>query len=168
MKYCMKCGKQLPDDAVFCSRCGRAVEQGGAQTPLPKLDGAQLVRTLSQRVQINGIIWAVIGGAQLMAGIYYYQEGYLFLLIVGVLNLLSSAKDIRYSKTVLCDSSGVVNKFRALLVPILTLAYNLFIGGVIGVLGSLYYFIAIRSFVMEHEMEFRQMDSPPTGNSPYY
>lgn len=26
MKYCPKCGRQLPDDAVFCSRCGYSVE----------------------------------------------------------------------------------------------------------------------------------------------
>lgn len=27
MKYCIYCGKQLPDNAHFCSRCGKAVEQ---------------------------------------------------------------------------------------------------------------------------------------------
>lgn len=26
MKYCTHCGKQLPDDAVFCGRCGNRVE----------------------------------------------------------------------------------------------------------------------------------------------
>ena len=25
MKYCIKCGKELPDDAMFCSGCGATV-----------------------------------------------------------------------------------------------------------------------------------------------
>ncbi len=41
MKYCSKCGAQLPDDAIFCSTCGHATEpqpnqqtQNPDQTPL--------------------------------------------------------------------------------------------------------------------------------------
>ena len=30
MKYCVNCGNQLPDDANFCSKCGRSVEQESA------------------------------------------------------------------------------------------------------------------------------------------
>lgn len=32
MKYCEKCGEQLEDDAVFCSRCGARCD-GGYQQP---------------------------------------------------------------------------------------------------------------------------------------
>ena len=29
MKYCVKCGTQLHDDAMFCSKCGNKTESGG-------------------------------------------------------------------------------------------------------------------------------------------
>jgi uncharacterized membrane protein YvbJ len=28
MRYCTKCGKELPDDAKFCSNCGTRVQTG--------------------------------------------------------------------------------------------------------------------------------------------
>jgi len=31
--YCTKCGNQLPDDAVFCSKCGTRVGGGGGSAP---------------------------------------------------------------------------------------------------------------------------------------
>ena len=31
MKYCSKCGAQLPDEAIFCHACGRAVESQFSQ-----------------------------------------------------------------------------------------------------------------------------------------
>ena len=36
---------------------------------------------------------------------------------------------------------------------------NLVIGGVIGVIGSIYYFVAIRNFVMENKATFESLDN---------
>ena len=36
MQFCRKCGKELSDDAKFCSRCGTPVSATGATTPGPK------------------------------------------------------------------------------------------------------------------------------------
>ena len=35
--YCSKCGKQIPDDSVFCSGCGAKVGGGAAAEPEPSL-----------------------------------------------------------------------------------------------------------------------------------
>lgn len=35
--FCMKCGKQLPDDAQFCFACGTPIRAGGGTPPAPTL-----------------------------------------------------------------------------------------------------------------------------------
>ena len=149
MKYCTKCGKQLLDEAVICPGCGCMTEQ----KPQVKTDG--LLTKLSQRVKTNGIIWIVIAALQILMGQW-------FVLLVGVLNIISAIKDINYSKTVLEEPGDVVERFEPLTGPIITLAYNLLIGGLIGVIGSIYYFVALRGFVMENKDAFQQMKGLPT------
>ncbi|NQT07483.1 DUF4097 family beta strand repeat protein [Candidatus Bathyarchaeota archaeon] len=62
MVYCIKCGKELPDDAYFCSACGqrtsRAEEEGvPARQDLSTLEGSietmvsQAVRTIEETVR---------------------------------------------------------------------------------------------------------------------
>lgn len=153
--YCMHCGKELLDEAVFCPSCGCAV--GGQNVPNENnqtVDGTRLLNTLSQRLNTNGIIWLVIGILQILGGIFINW----FLLIVGVLNIVSSIQDMQYSKTLLEKPSGIVAKFKPIVGPVITLVYNLVIGGVIGVVGSIYYFIAIRNYVMENKQFFESLD----------
>lgn len=151
MKYCTHCGKELIDEAVICVGCGCAVS--GQKTYTGNniwLDRAALLKTLSQRLNTNGIIWLVIGILQILSSLLINW----FLLIVGVLNIISSVQDMQYSKELLEDPSGIVAKFEPITGPIITLVYNLVIGGVIGVVGSIYYFVAIRNFVMENKQIF--------------
>ena len=156
MKYCSHCGKELLDEAVICVGCGCAV--GG--NPAPSIPGVAvdknlLLNTLSQRLNTNGIIWLVIGILQILGGLVFNW----FLLVVGVLNIISSTQDMKYSKAMLENPSGIVAKFEPLTGPIITLVYNLLIGGVIGVVGSAYYFFAIRNYVMENKQTFAEFDA---------
>ncbi len=156
MKFCTHCGKELLDEAVICVGCGCAV--GGQNTQTTNnvsFDGATLLNTLSQRLNTNGIIWLVIGILQILGGIFINW----FLLIVGVLNIISSVQDMQYSKTLLESPSGIVAKFEPITGPVITLLYNLIIGGVIGVVGSIYYFVAIRNYVMENKQFFASLDA---------
>lgn len=156
MKYCSHCGKELLDDAVVCVGCGCAVEGQNTQTANDmSFDGTALLNTLSQRLNTNGIIWLVIGVLQILGGIFINW----FLLIVGVLNIISSIQDMQYSKTLMEKPSGIVARFEPIIGPIITLVYNLVIGGVIGVVGSIYYFLAIRNFVMENKQFFGSFDA---------
>ena len=153
MKYCKNCGKELLDEAVVCVGCGCSVD--GQSINNKSTDGPTLLNTLSQRLKINGIIWLVIGVLQILGGVFIDW----FLLIVGVLNIISSVQDMQYSKTLLEKPSGIVEKFEPIVGPIITLVYNLVIGGVIGVIGSIYYFFAIRNYVMENKQFFASLDA---------
>lgn len=153
--YCANCGKQLPDKAAFCVGCGCAVNgQNASMAGSAFVDNTTLVNTLAQRVNTNGIIWFVIGILQILGGIFINW----FLLIVGVLNIVSSIQDMQYSKSLPNNPSGIVAKFEPLTGSIITLVYNLVIGGVIGVVGSIYYFFAIRNYVMENKQFFASLD----------
>lgn len=156
MKYCTHCGKELLDEAVICVGCGCPVAGQSTQTAYGQAaNGAALINTLAQRLNTNGIIWLVIGVLQILGGIFLNW----FLLIVGALNIISSVQDMKYSKTLTEKSNGIVAKFEPVTGPIITLVYNLVFGGVIGVAGSIYYFAAIRSFVMENKVFFASLDT---------
>lgn len=155
MKYCTHCGKELLDEAVICVGCGCAVKGQNTQTTNNiSFNRSTLLNTLSQRLNTNGIIWLVIGILQILGGIFINW----FLLIVGVLNIFSSVQDMQYSKRMLENPNGIIAKFEPLAGPIITLAYNLVIGGVVGVVGSIYYFLAIRNYVMENKQFFASLD----------
>lgn len=160
MKYCTKCGKELCDLAVVCVGCGCAVEAGPVSaapvsvTPVSVTVSNDLLTKLSERIKMNGIIWIVIAIIQIIIGLC----GTWLPLVVGVLNLVSAIKDMEYSKTVLQNPTGIVANFESLTSPIITLVYNLVIGGFIGVIGSIYYFVALRGFVMENKNAFLALE----------
>ena len=146
MKYCSKCGNELFDEAVICPKCGCAVEGAGEDLNA----STNLLQRLSSKVQINGIIWLVIAVIQIFLGLLV---NWVFL-IVGVLNIISGIQDINYSKAVLNNPVGIVDKFKPLTGPIVVLIYNLIFGGLIGAAGSIYYLVGIRNFVMNNEQYF--------------
>lgn len=148
MKYCTKCGNEMLDEAVVCVKCGCAVNNTATSVGCRSRD---LLRQLSDRVRIDGIIWLVIGILQVLMGLFWNW----ILLIIGALNIVTAVQDLNYSKTVLESPMGIVEKFRPLTGPIITLVYNLIFGGVIGVAGSIYYLIGVRDFVLKNEAAFK-------------
>lgn len=145
MKYCSKCGKEIFDEAVICPGCGCPT---GPNTTQPT---EQLFQSLSQRYNINGIIWIVIGAIQVVLGLAWNW----WLMIVAVLNIITGVQDMTYSKTVLSRPAGIVDKVQPLAGPIITLIYNAIFGGIIGVAGSIYYLVGIRGFVLENAKSFQ-------------
>lgn len=153
MQYCVRCGRQLQDEDVYCFACGCRVTPQRSVTP-------DLLSRLSEKVKTNGILWLILGCLQILLGILQMlslQSGY-FVSIVGVLNIINAVNDLKYSTTVLENPVGIVGKFEPLTAPILTMVYNLLFGGLIGVIGSIYYLVAIRGFVMENKAEFLRFD----------
>lgn len=155
MKYCTHCGKEMFDEAVICVGCGCPVSSAKNNIVSNPIDSTRLINTLSQRVTTNGVIWLVIGILQILGGIFISW----FLLIVGALNIISSIQDLQYSKTLSENPTDIVAKFEPLTGPIIAMIYNLVIGGVIGIVGSVYYFVAIRSYVMENKQAFSSLCS---------
>lgn len=152
--FCTKCGKEIMDEAVICVGCGCPVDHQSVQVAEVFGDENTMINTLAQRLNTNGIIWLVIGILQIVGGFIINW----FLLIVGVLNIISSVQDMQYSKKMPKNPTGIVAKFEPITGPIITLIYNLVIGGVIGVIGSIYYFCAIRNYVMENKQFFASLD----------
>lgn len=160
MRYCSQCGTALSDEAIFCNNCGATTNEQSPPAASPVATNmATLLNSLSQKLQTNGIIWLVIGILQVLGGVCFgFNE---FLMIVGVLNIFSSINDMKYSKALLANPTEIVKHFEPLTGPIITLVYNLVLGGVIGVVGSIYYLVAIRSFVMENKVAFSNLTEMP-------
>ncbi len=151
MKFCTHCGNEIMDEAVICPKCGCAVKKEVVSAPA---NSPSLLQQLSVKLHTNAIIWIVIGALQILGGLFINW----FLLVVGVLNIISSVQDMKYSKTVLENPQGIIKKFEPLAGPIIVLVYNLVIGGIIGVAGSVYYFVAVRGFVMQNKTQFEEIE----------
>lgn len=157
-RYCTHCGNEVNDNAVVCVKCGCAIPKTGIygnQVGYNPVGTASIVDIITQRIKTNGIIWIIIAGIQILMGISFNWV----LLIVGVLNLVSSIQDLNYSKEFPDNPVGIVAKMKPLGGAIIVLIYNLVIGGIIGVAGSIYYLIAVRGYVLENEQAFLEIEN---------
>ena len=146
MKYCTYCGKEIMDEAVICVGCGCPT----GKKSVPAADKTALLTTLAQRLNTNGIIWLVIGILQIVGGLLISW----WMMVVGVLNIISAVRDMNYSKTLQENSAGIVARFEPIAGAIIVLIYTLVIGGIVGVAGSIYYLVAVRNYVMENRQHF--------------
>ena len=62
--YCDRCGTQLPDNAHFCSTCGKALGGFAAAPTAPSGAGR-----VARHVRILGILWLVLSGFRLIPGL---------------------------------------------------------------------------------------------------
>ncbi len=158
-KFCSHCGNELNEDAVVCIKCGCAAPNNGsnaAKADYSSVEGSlSIVDTVTKRIKTNGIIWMVIAGFQILLGISVNW----FCLIVGVLNLISAIQDLNFSKQFLDKPIGIVAKMKPIGGAIVVLIYNLFVGGIIGVVGSIYYLVSVRGYVLENEQAFLEIEN---------
>jgi len=153
-RFCTYCGNEVNENAVVCVKCGCAI-------PNIAMYGSRFTQTkavvdvVSRRLQTNGIIWLVIGSIQIVLGVTLSW----LLVIIGILNLIISVQDLNYSKVILTNPVGIVAKMKPLALAIIVLLYNFFIGGIIGVVASIYYFASVRGYVLEHEWEFLEIEN---------
>lgn len=157
MKYCTKCGKQIHDEAVICVGCGSPVEDTYGKVFLDisqnqRVSSDNLVNTLSTRYNTCGIIWIVIAIIQIIS---------VACLPVGLWNLYAAYTNIKYGKAIQKNPTNIVAAHTPITGAVICLVINLLFGGVIGVAGSIYYFIAIRGFVMENQSAFNSIELSP-------
>lgn len=150
-KYCNHCGKEVHEDAVICVNCGCSLVQTYSKQ---NSNPGTIVNAISERYKINAIIWLAIGVLQFLVGLFTYG----FILVVGILNIVMSVQDLNFSKEFAQKPVGVVEKVKPLTAPIITLIYNLIFGGVIGVAGSIYYFVGIRNYVLQNEQTLTDIE----------
>lgn len=152
MKYCTHCGKEIKDEAVVCLSCGCAIEYKSVSQSFTM----DYIAELSKRVKINGIIWICIACIQIIMALTINW----ILGIIGILNLISAIRDLNYSKEVLTNQTGIIQRFEPIAGPIIILVYNVVFGGIIGVAGSIYYLVGIRGFVLNNKVNFLKYDLP--------
>ena len=193
MKYCTHCGKEVNDNAVICTGCGCPINQTVQQTAVNSnspISTNQLVSSLSQKLLIGGIIWVVIGTLQLIIAFYltrtieYYCCQYL--MFVGLANLLFGIVDLANNKIMLADHTVILSKINSIAQPIISLVYTIvfifyaylglpsyntfyeervifYLSFVIGIIGSIYYFVAIIGYINSNKTEFKRTVSKIKG-----
>ena len=62
--YCDRCGTQLPDNARFCSTCGKALLGFAAAAAAPAGTGR-----VGRHIRILGILWLILSGFRLIPGL---------------------------------------------------------------------------------------------------
>ncbi len=153
--FCKNCGKEIKNNSSHCSECGVEVTSNSNVSSALSNTQNNLINELISKIKINAIIWLAIAAVQIILGLLI---NWMFL-IIGVLNIISAIKDIQYINTISSKPVGIVKKYKPITEPIITLVYNLIFGGVIGVAGSIYYLLAIRTFVVNNEQAFNQIES---------
>ena len=167
--FCKYCGKEIDDGAAFCPGCGKptgdtAPVQNGYMNNSP-FGGIptdmDLVKKFSERVKISAIIWMVVGAIQILIGWRYYDGiGYgIVIFFIGIVNLIIAIVNFQYSNSVVNKPVDIVSKAKPIVGPVVTLIYNIFLGGIVGIAGSIYYLVAVRSFVMENEDRFYKIEA---------
>lgn len=189
--YCPECGAKVKGNEKFCPTCGAAVSGTGRRDAASSgrlarrgMETEELVQQLSKKVRVEAIVWCVVAAIQVLVGFSLINEGSqldtlgsvfgianagaqrsgmgVVILIVAAVNFYVCSKDFKYSKEVLGHPVGIVKKYRPLAGLVINLIYNLVVGGIIGAVGSVFWFIT-RSFVMNNEKEFEAIEAEYKG-----
>ena len=165
--YCKSCGATLSSNSTVCPSCGQQLTtdgQLGADTGGIVILPNETTNWLSRRVQANGIVWFLIALYQIIVGIFLTGVGYGFAMIAcGVWNIVQSMLDLRFSKQILhCDNDAYAHAIIQSIdhskgVTILFLFLNLAIGGVLGVVGCIFW-LALRSKALDRAPEMGVYD----------
>lgn len=134
---------------------------------------SNLLQRLSDKVHTNAIIWLVIASLQVIIGFFNLAIGIalvldydygttniitgIFVLIVAAMNYFVASRDVKYSKTILNQPTGIVARFAPIGGYIGTLIYNILFGGIIGIAGSIYG-LFIRNFVISNSQYFENIE----------
>lgn len=171
--FCSKCGKPLAEDQSFCPACGHP-----QAAPLPPK--GNLLTELSSKIKLEAYIWLGVAVAQVIIGLINiftgfslnadYEDGStnivsgFIILAVAVSNFLTFRKDMEYSEEILQKPIGIVEKFKPVNALVITLVYNLILGGLIGVVGSIFGFLT-RNFVITNEAALLEIEANQTATS---
>ena len=184
MLFCPKCGNKVGEQPKTINQSQVNNQQFNPQqnyqyqaNNLAQPTAYSYLQTLSGKVKTEAIIWVVIASLQLLLGIIlliqgislsgyswtqdtamvYYVQG-LVLIVISIVNYKVSSNDFKYSREVLINPVGIVNKFSPIGVRIGNLIYNILFGGVIGVIGSIFGFVT-RSYVMNNATTFNNIEA---------
>lgn len=112
------------------------------------MDLQNVTKTLSEREKTAGIIWLVIGILQCLSCVA---------IICGAWNIYAATTRFKQAQSVLNPWKGIVATYDAWQKNIIIgIVINVLFGGVIGVAGSLYDFLAVRDYVLSNKKVFEE------------
>lgn len=172
--FCSKCGKELQEGQNVCS-CGHNQATGNqAFVPQPSAVTGDVVSKLSSKIKIEAYIWLGVAAVQVLIGLGSVIIGLINLIewgeglsnifsgvlvwVIAVLNVKTALGDLKYSKDILIKPVGIIQKYEPVKSLIITLVYNVIVGGFVGVAGSVFGFI-VRDFVMKNKDAFKKAES---------
>ncbi|MBR1811734.1 MAG: zinc-ribbon domain-containing protein [Clostridia bacterium] len=149
MSYvCPNCGETLESGLSFCTKCGAAVDPMGAQSQPSKQDLAVL-QELSRRIEFESKLWVIIGVLQCIS---------LVGIIAGTYNFITASKNKKYADDILKRPVGIYNAFDSLNSWIITLLLNVFLGSIVGIIGSVYNYMSVRDYVKKNKDAFDRLE----------
>lgn len=177
MKVCPKCGSQVLDNAKFCPGCGyqfgrnpgpnnqtpQSINNIYVQAPTPNVNrqapnyggnyDINALGILAGKMDTSATIWMILGILQIIIGVCTLCIVYgIAPLGLGIWNVINS-NTMRNNITVFRqDPSRIYPHFQSQkAVTIVFLVINLFFGGILGVIGSIYD-LTIHSYVEQNFM----------------
>lgn len=180
-QFCSECGQAVGNQGNSAQQVVRQQPvQPTYQQPQFVYQQPNLLQQLSSKIKTDAVIWIVVACLQFVIGIFNIAVGFALnvdyedgtmnfitgacVLLVGVVNLVNSMRDMKYSKEVLIRPAGIMQRFEPIGGLIGTLVYNLLLGGVIGVVGSIYGFV-LRNFVVSNAAQFQAIESSCSSNA---
>lgn len=158
--YCTTCGMVMEDNQN-CSQCQiRSTQFSSAQAiVLPN----QVTASIARKTRTSANIWTVIGILQIVIGFFTLIIGYgVVLILIGIWNLVAGGNSRKLAHQIdACNNpqagAMIVAAFdKSLTSHIVFIFINLFLGGVIGVIGNLYH-TSLRSEVLSKRQMFGVM-----------
>ena len=181
MKYCRHCGTELDDNVKFCSKCGKTpdeepIAQNASNTQTTS--APDIVKTLSSRLQLNGVFWIVSACLQLVfivsnvicaviyiLGIYTIPLALIYLAVavlqiaVCVFNIIFAVKSFKNSKRILTDPTGIVATYEPLALPIVGIVVNVLLGYLVCGVAPVIQLAYVRQYVVDHKDEFLALEN---------
>ena len=128
-----------------------------------------LVLQLSEKIKTEATVWKIIAVLQVVIGLATViinisdgeLEGGLYgglIILIAVRNFKISGEDLKFSQEIIKCPVGIVTKYEPIFPLIVDLAYNIFVGGVIGVVACAFGFMT-RSFVVNNKQAFLEIES---------
>ena len=110
------------------------------------LDRNTVLQNISNKEKVGGIIWIVVASIQLLIGLTYNWVT----LLIGLWNLMMGITTITNAGKMEQRANNIVEAYEKNLTNIIIfLVVNIFIGGIIGVIGAIYDLV-VRNYVLNN------------------
>lgn len=178
--YCVKCGTEIKEGQIFCSGCGEKIKKTDIGEEILKLksrldnkeitqeeyeeqtqllilqetnsnrssnDKKHVLRIIANKEQTSGIIWFIIGILQVIVGLC----GLWTAILIGGWNIFWGSSRIGNAKDIENRQDTLVRDYDSSLATcIIFILLNIFIGGLLGVVGAIYDLFT-RNYVLQNQ-----------------